>query len=91
MARKKSEEKRTGFSTLEEKVNLYAEIKERIRLLKRKEEDEEVFPLPEIREMYYLALQVLERIRDEREKAPKTVEDSKEEAFEEWLKEAEEE
>jgi hypothetical protein len=73
------------IDTLKEKVELYRDVKERLKRLKElAKESEAVALLPEIREFTSLALQLLEKIRAERE-GRVSPEAAKEEAFREWL------
>jgi hypothetical protein len=75
------------IDTLKEKVELYQEVKKRIEMLKRIEEQTGGLPLPEVREYISLAVQLLEKIRDEKEKT-KSIEEIKRGAFKEWLEKA---
>lgn len=70
--------------TLKEKIELYKRLKERIEKLREREEESDVI-LTEYRESIALALQLLEKIRDE-VVAGETAENIKEEVFKDWLK-----
>lgn len=74
--------------TLQEKIRLYNEIKERVERLKEME-DKTQLPMPEIRELIALAVIILEKIRLERERRMLSPDELKEEVFgdeESWSK-----
>jgi len=76
------------IDTLKEKIELYLEVKRRIGILKKLEEQSGL-PLPEVRELIALAAQLLEKIRDEMQ-GRMSAEDVKKSVFKEWLEKKEE-
>ena len=78
----------SSLDTLKEKIELYLEVKRRIMILKKLEEQSGL-PMPETRELIALAASLLEKIRDEMQ-GRMSAEDVKRSVFKEWLEKKEE-
>jgi len=76
------------LDTLKEKIEWYLEVKRRFEILKNMEK-ETGLPLPECREYISLALQLIEKIRDESE-GKMTAEEIKRSVFKDWLEKKQE-